>query len=156
MMREESNTGIQGSGETQNTLTVREFVESLSQMGRCDLFEKAFSADALRAAGIDMDAEKMRRLDAALMLHKYLLEVAGIPDLEDISAAAVLKDLYDCRKCVAHIAQVYLRGLMTAVRYPLPDGNELLVFDGSAPYMREQLKQLLCSWSRVIKTGADA
>ena len=156
MMREESNTGIQGSGETQNTLTVREFVESLSQMGRCDLFEKAFSADALRAAGIDMDAEKMRRLDAALMLHKYLLEVAGIPDLEDISAAAVLKDLYDCRKCVAHIAQVYLRGLMTAVRYPLPGGKELLVFDGSAPYMREQLKQLLCSWSRVIKTGADA
>ena len=101
----------------------------------------------------EVDARKRLRL---FNLENYLLEVAGIPDLEDISAAAVLKDLYDCRKCVAHIAQVYLRGLMTAVRYPLPDGNELLVFDGSAPYMREQLKQLLCSWSRVIKTGADA
>ena len=59
-----------------------------------------------------MDAPRLTRIDAAIMLHKYMLEVAGIPDLGDISGAAVLKDLYDCRKCVNHIAQVYLRGLM--------------------------------------------
>ena len=111
-------------------MTVREFVDKLAEHGGSEDFERAFGKDALKAAGIDIDAPALTRIDAAIMLHKYMLEVAGIPDLEDISGAAVLKDLYDCRKCVNHIAQVYLRGLMKPVRYPLPDGSEILLFDG--------------------------
>lgn len=149
MMKEESAKDIQ------DTLTVREFVGYLSQPGGGRAFDKVFGAEALKAAGVDINENKLRRLDAALMLHKYLQEVAGIADLEDISGAAVLKDLYDCRKCVNHIAQVYLRGLMTAVQYPLPDGGELLLFDGSGPYEREQLKQLSRSLSGVIGTVTD-
>lgn len=113
-------------------MTVRELVGKLAEHGGGAAFEKAFSADALRAAGIDMDAQRLSRLDAAVMLHKYLLEVAGIPDLEDISAAAVLKDLYDCRKCVNHIAQVYLRGIMKPVSLKLPGGNSILLFDSGS------------------------
>lgn len=113
-------------------MTVREFVDKLAEHGGGEAFEKAFSKDALKAAGIDTDAQQLTRLDAAIMLHKYMLEVAGIPDLEDISGAAVLKDLYDCRKCVNHIAQVYLRGIMKPVSFTLPGGSSILLFDSKS------------------------
>ena len=90
----------------------------------------AFDTSHLRAAGIDPGAEELTRLDAAILVHIFLREVTGLDDLEDISGAAVLKDLYDCRHCVNHIAQVYLRGIMDAVTYPMPGGEEILVFDG--------------------------
>ena len=44
----------------------------------------------------------------------YLLKVKGISDLQDISKADELRDLYDCRVCANHIAQVYLRDIMSA------------------------------------------
>ena len=115
-----------------DTMSPGELRDKLAKLGGGENFEKAFSADALKAAGIDMDAPRLKRIDAAIMIHKYMLEVAGIQDLEDISGAAVLKDLYDCRKCVNHIAQVYLRGIMKPVSFTLPGGSSILLFDSKS------------------------
>ena len=72
--------------------------------------------------------EGMTRGDLAKAIHQYIKNVKGVNDLNDISKAAVLKDLYDCRVCVDHIAQVYLRGLMDAFFIPQKDGG-FYIFD---------------------------
>lgn len=56
--------------------------------------------------------ELIRRRTAAGMIHHALL-CAGEEDEESIEAALHLKDLYICRTCVNHIAQVYVKGIMT-------------------------------------------
>jgi hypothetical protein len=50
----------------------------------------------------------------ARIFHMYLLKEKGVSDLTDIGEAAELRDLYDCRVCANHVAQVYLRGIMDA------------------------------------------
>ncbi len=67
------------------------------------------------------------RKNVARILHMYLLKVRLISDLPDISRASALKDLYDCRICANHVAQVYLRGIMNAKNL-LKEG-EFLWFD---------------------------
>lgn len=54
----------------------------------------------------------LRRQNAAGVVHKYLLDVLKEPDEADIRRAYVLKDLFDCRVCVNHVAQVWLKGIM--------------------------------------------
>ncbi len=70
------------------------------------------------------------RNDAARFIHLYLKKIKGDTDLPDISAAGELKDLYDCRLCVNHIAQVYLKGLIKPVTIPGASGNPILIFNG--------------------------
>lgn len=52
------------------------------------------------------------RRAAARIIHQFMKIELKIPDLSDISAAEVLTDLYTCRTCANHIAQVFVRGLM--------------------------------------------
>jgi len=54
------------------------------------------------------------RKNIARIIHMYLLKEMRIPDLQDISKAGGLRDLYDCRVCANHVAQIYLRGIMGA------------------------------------------
>ena len=67
------------------------------------------------------------RKNVARILHQYLLKVRSISDIGDISEAYKLKDLFDCRICANHVAQVYLRGLMDAKN--LMKEGEFLWFD---------------------------
>ena len=67
------------------------------------------------------------RKNVARILHLYLLKVRNIPDICDIPEAYKLKDLFDCRICANHVAQVYLRGLMSAKN--LMKEGEFLWFD---------------------------
>lgn len=56
----------------------------------------------------------LTRSEAAKLVHRFIKRVLGEKDI-DVSlwhAASVLKDLYDCRVCVADIAEVYLKGIM--------------------------------------------
>lgn len=63
-------------------------------------------------------ARPIERRHAAKLLHLFVREVYGLPDLQDVSAARELVDLYDCRTCAEDIAQIYVRGFMKAARYP--------------------------------------
>ena len=67
------------------------------------------------------------RKNVARILHQDLLKVRNIPDIGDIYEAYKLKDLFDCRICANHVAQVYLRGLMDAKN--LMKEGEFLWFD---------------------------
>ena len=58
--------------------------------------------------------DKITRKNIARIIHMYLLKEKRIPDLQDISKASELRDLYDCRVCANHVAQIYLRGIMGA------------------------------------------
>ena len=59
-------------------------------------------------------SEILHRNEAARIVHEFLRRELGEPDEENWDEAKKLKDLYDCRTCVAHVAQVFCKGIMTA------------------------------------------
>lgn len=89
-------------------LTVEQFAGLLEKTVPC------VTEEAGRADGDvwQQSGEPIKRRTAAGMLHLALL-CAGEKDEESIEAALHLKDLYTCRTCVNHIAQVYAKGIMT-------------------------------------------
>ena len=94
--------------------------------------------------------EGMTRGDLAKMIHQYIKNDKGIRDIDDISGAAVLKDLYDCRVCVDHIAQVYLRGLMDAFFIPgKPEG--FYIFDRERKVSREEYDEVFSRADKLSK-----
>lgn len=66
--------------------------------------------------------DEINRKNIARIIHLYLLKEKGISDLKDISKAAELRDLYDCRVCANHVAQVYLRDIMSAKEFSVNGG----------------------------------
>lgn len=60
-----------------------------------------------------LEAEKpLIRRQAARILHEFLRKECGEADEADWGSAGKLADLYDCRVCVNHVAQVYAKGIM--------------------------------------------
>lgn len=55
---------------------------------------------------------KLERRQAARIIHEFLRIEFGLQDTRDWSHANRLKDLYDCRVCAKHVAQVVERGIM--------------------------------------------
>lgn len=85
----------------------------------------------------------LERKNAAKILHLFLKRELCVPDLMDISAAGSLIDLYDCRICVQHVAQVYLRKIMEPATRMLWEGKQVEVFgmrDGISP---DQAKEII-------------
>ena len=66
----------------------------------------------------------LNRQTAARIIHMFMLIELGIPDLQDITPAYALKDLYTCRVCTNHLAQVYTRGIMKAEKKEEPDFSD--------------------------------
>lgn len=63
-----------------------------------------------------LEADKpIERRTAAKIVHEFLRREWGEADEADWGAAGRLKDLYDCRTCVNHVAQVYAKGIMTGL-----------------------------------------
>ncbi len=67
----------------------------------------------------------LNRQTAARILHEFLRIELGINDLQDISSATKLKDLYTCRVCANHIAQVCQRGLMFPQQIDSSENSEM-------------------------------
>lgn len=116
-------------------ITIKKFVKFLAST-----FPQVFPAgepDFLRYGHLhgwleDQDERfcdnNLNRQTAARILHQFMKIEMGLPDLQDISAANVLADLYTCHTCVNHIAQVYLRGIMEAQTVER-DGVEYKIFN---------------------------
>lgn len=107
----------------------------------CLLYDKQLKEEeinSLRRMGIIEEydiinlGEPIVRKSAARIIHEYLIKELKKEDLEDISGAAVLRDLYDCRVCVNHIAQVYLRGIMKGKAIPGLSENGFIIFDANS------------------------
>lgn len=69
------------------------------------------------------------RKSAARITHQYMLMEMKVGDIKDITPALVLRDLYDCRVCVNHIAQVFLRKLMEGMEIPGLSDEKFIIFD---------------------------
>lgn len=54
----------------------------------------------------------IERRNCARIIHEYMRRVLNIPDIEDISPAYSIKDIFDCHVCTNHIAQVVLRNII--------------------------------------------
>ena len=63
----------------------------------------------------------LNRQTAARITHEFMRIELQIPDLADITPATKLKDLYTCRVCANHIAQIYTRGIMGAEKNEEPE-----------------------------------
>ena len=105
-------------------MTVAEFEEMLTVSFRKYTGKKIkndhFKALTVTAAGHSL----LDRKTAASIIHEFLLDVLNEKDNSDVGPALELKDIYDCRVCAAHIAQVYCKGIMGI--------NESRCFDLSA------------------------
>lgn len=56
--------------------------------------------------------EVLERRSAARILHEFLRKEMAEPDEDSWGTATELADLYDCRICVNHVAQIYAKGIM--------------------------------------------
>lgn len=79
-----------------------------------DVFSKGLEIGWLEFEDKLYHEDEINRKNIARIIHMYLLKEKGICDLQDISKASELRDLYDCRVCANHVAQVYLRDIMSA------------------------------------------
>lgn len=127
-----------------NYVTTRDFVDmifrSSGKENRApgDILNTAYSEGWLEAQDISWADNYIKRSDAARILHLFLREVKGMKDLPEISGAEVLKDLYDCRICVNHIAQVFLRGLIKPVSVKTSDERSFLIFDSGSDLEKDE------------------
>ncbi|MCQ2504766.1 MAG: hypothetical protein MJ103_06000 [Saccharofermentans sp.] len=95
-------------------------------------------------------SKDITRKNVARILHLYLLKRRGIKDIGDITEAYKLRDLFDCRVCANHVAQVYLREIMPAKN--LSREGEFLWFDldgedsiqDNVEYIKRALNQEPC------------
>lgn len=54
----------------------------------------------------------LEKRDAARLIHLLFRYTKIEEDEENWDKAKVLKDLYDCRSCVDHVAQIYVKGII--------------------------------------------
>lgn len=92
---------------------------------------------------------EISRKNVARILHQYLLRAGGVADIGDIQEAYKLKDLFDCRVCANHVAQVYIRGLMDAKN--LMKEGEFLWFDLDGIDDEEKLLETFARTAMLLK-----
>lgn len=66
------------------------------------------------------------RKKVAREAHKIVKEILDEADETDVKKAEVLKDLYDCRVCVEHIAQMYVKGIIQPVQKDVFGTNDFI------------------------------
>lgn len=106
-------------------MTREQFIKRLLEVFREDnedVFSKGLENGWLEFEDKLYRDDEINRKNIARIIHLYLLKEKGISDLKDISKAAELRDLYDCRVCANHVAQVYLRNIMNAKELSVNSG----------------------------------
>ena len=109
-------------------ITVGDFIHKLFEVSK----ESAdMDLDMARQKGLVEEndilslCDELDRKTAARLIHCFLKIILREPDEADITPAYELKDLFDCRVCAGHIAQVYLKGIMDKA-----DIEGICIFDG--------------------------
>lgn len=84
------------------------------------------------------------RRTVARIIHQFMKLELHIKDNPDISSAEMLKDLYTCRVCANHVAQVYVKGLMDCEEVTDPSsGATVQIFNMLAPFSEEETERLV-------------
>lgn len=132
---------------------VGEFIyELISSLRRNDNISKekcfAYALDKRIIDNSDVSSESkpIKRRTAARMLHEVMQNILEEKDISQWQSALVLKDLFDCNRCVNHIAQVYAKGIISV--------NDDMCFRSDATIthveMKEMISKLLDQHMRII------
>jgi hypothetical protein len=111
-------------------ITTGDFIIKLAQLKKDDTFDidELFLEGRKRGWIEEQDiTEKDRPLDrrtSARLIHMYMKNVLKIDDIPDITPSYHIRDLFDCRICANHIAQVLQRIIMDPVQL-----GDIQIFD---------------------------
>lgn len=109
--------------ESDHILTVREFVnillesiyinnKSYGSFDDTDVLYKAQRMGIIEDFDLLSADNPISKRNVARIVHNTLTKIINEKDEDDWSVAQYLKDIYDCHRCVAHIAQVYAKGII--------------------------------------------
>lgn len=118
-----------------NEITVQAFVRELwNRFGNCEFTdEQLFNYGRTHFWLEDQDeagaGELLQRRSAARIIHQFIKIEMHIPDSQNIDEAKVLTDLFTCRVCVEHVAQVYVKRIITAHEIQNEQGDVVTIFD---------------------------
>lgn len=98
-------------------ITVVTFIESLVTQHRpqdsiSDVMQYGYRAGWLEEQDVLSKNDLLTRKTLARILHNFIRLELHEADVTDWHAAQKLQDLYDCRTCVNHIAQIYVKGIL--------------------------------------------
>lgn len=139
-------------------VTVREFTLSIMRddhvggelMTDDELFREAYTLNVIDNQDYLHPDDYITRKAAARIIHHTLLYLLDEIDVSDIRPANVLVDLYDCRTCVLHIAQVYCKEIMGSKTITdKGTGKTYEIFDMNSGIEHEEMNQILSKiWER--------
>lgn len=109
--------------ESDHILTVREFVnillesiyinnKSYDSFDDTDVLYKAQRMGIIEDFDLLSADNPISKRNVARIVHNTLTKIINEKDEDDWSVAQYLKDIYDCHRCVAYIAQVYAKGII--------------------------------------------
>lgn len=112
-------------------MLVKEFYEILekSSVSYRTVLTNGDSPDLSGQIDFAKPDELLERRTAAHIVHYILKNILKETDEPDITLAFELKDIFECKVCLPHITQVYVKGIMFAegnafgVRKPVDDGE---------------------------------
>ena len=109
-----------------------------------ELFRRAYEIQVIDNQDYLHPDDLLNRKAAARIIHHTLLYLMDEIDVSDIRPANVLVDLYDCRTCVLHIAQVYCKKIMGSKTITdKASGKTYEIFDMNSGIEQEEMKQIL-------------
>ncbi len=139
-------------------VTVREFTLAIMRddhvggemMTDDELFREAYTMNVIDNQDYLHPDDYITRKAAARIIHHTLLYLLDEIDISDIRNASVLADLYDCRTCVLHIAQVYCKGIMGSRKITDDTSDKTYeIFDMNSGIEREEMDQIIVKiWDR--------
>ena len=138
--------------------TVREFTLAIMRddhiggemMIDDELFREAYTMNVIDNQDYLHPDDYITRKAAARIIHHTLLYLLDEIDVSDIRHANILVDLYDCRTCVLHIAQVYCKGIMGSKTITdKSSGKTYEIFDMISGIEHEEMNQIISKiWER--------
>ena len=133
-------------------VTVRDFTLAIMRddhvggetMTDDELFREAYTMKVIDNQDFIHPDDYITRKAAARIIHHTLIYLLDEIDVSDIRPANVLVDLYDCRTCVLHIAQVYCKGIMGSKTITdKSSGKTYEIFDMNSGIDHEEMNQIL-------------
>ena len=123
-------------------VTIEQFVNDLiKQFGKDEenVISYGYRTGWLEDQDVTGKAQVLERRTAARIVHQFMRFELKEQEILDISIAGKLQDLYDCRSCVMHVAQVYSKGIIDGILNP--DGR--LIFGMKEPVSEEESEMVL-------------
>ena len=130
-------------------ITIKQFINILwkhffdnEPLRESDLFHYAHTRGWIEDQDERFCDNILNRQTAARILHQFMKIELRIPDLANITPANVLADLYTCHTCVNHIAQIYLREIISAQTIER-DGKIFQIFNQLEEISREEISSAI-------------